>query len=129
MRSPYLFVFPQCIVGWSGVKNFAACWGKRLRLVNVAVFEGCNILFQLFYNVFHRLWIAKMESWRSSKVLCSTWCSNWQQYLLSKFNWKSDFCTEARFANSSKPRRTRKGNFKCKVQQIEHWWCSNTSPQ
>ena len=45
----HIYVFPQCIVGWPGTKNFATCWGKHLRLVNVGVFEGCNILFQLIY--------------------------------------------------------------------------------
>ena len=75
----FVYVFPKCIVRWSGVKSFATCWGKCLRLVNVGVFEGCNILFQLFYNVFHRRRITKMESWRSSKVPSSIRCSNWQQ--------------------------------------------------
>ena len=78
----FFYVFPQCIVGWSGVKNFAACWSRRLCLVNVALFEGCNMLFQLFDNVFHRQRITKMERWRSLKVPSST--SN--KYLLLTTN-------------------------------------------
>ena len=36
--------------------------------------------------------------------------------------------TEVRFANSDKPRKTLKGNFKCHA-QIEQSWCPNNSPQ
>ena len=60
----FVYIFPQCIVGWPGVKYFAGCLDKRLGLVKVGVFEGCNILFKLFYKVFPRLRITKMESWR-----------------------------------------------------------------
>ena len=61
MWPPYLFMFfSQYIIECPGVEYFAA--GKRLRQVNVGDFEGCNILFQLFYNVLHRLKITKTES-------------------------------------------------------------------
>ena len=73
----FVYVFSQCTVGWSRVKNVAACWGECLRLVNVAAFEGFNILFQLFYNVFHWRRITKMKSWRSARVPSPTRCSNW----------------------------------------------------
>ena len=86
------------------------------------MFEGCNILFQLFYNVFHRRRITK---WKVEDL---------RKYLLQRGvpignnAHKANLIEKVIFAQkldlpiqpSQEERENGKGNFKCEAQQIEH---------